>query len=122
MPRVLAFGTFDLFHPGHEFFLAQAARLGDLYVAVARDSHVRLLKNREPQRREAERLATVRRVPCVADARLSDEALGTYAVVRDVRPDIIALGFDQTGLAEDLKRWTKETGWNVRLVTLPKAP
>ncbi len=118
MPRVLAFGTFDLFHPGHEFFLAQAAALGELHVAVARDAHVLALKGRAPQRGEAQRLATVRRVPNVAEARLSDETLGSYAVVDAVRPDVIALGFDQAGLAADLARWMEETGRPVRVAVM----
>ncbi len=118
---VLAFGTFDLFHKGHEFFLSEAAKRGVLHVAVARDAHVRTLKGKEPQRGEEQRLATVSRVPCVQEAVLSDEELGSYRVVRRLNPDLIALGFDQAGLETDLKRWMAETGVRIPLLRLPKS-
>lgn len=118
---VLAFGTFDVFHKGHEFFLSEAAKRGVLYVAVARDEHVRILKGKDPQRGEEQRLATVSRMPFVQEAVLSDEELGTYRIVRRLQPGVIVLGFDQIGLEVDLKRWMKETGVTIPLVRLPQA-
>lgn len=121
MRRVLVFGTFDTYHAGHDFFLEEAGKLGDqLYVAVARDAHVRLLKKREPERGEEQRVATVKRNPHVFAAQLSDETLGTYGVIREINPNVIALGYDQKGLAEDLKRWIKETGWQGSVVQIGK--
>lgn len=119
--RVLAFGTFDVFHKGHESFLARAAELGELHVAVARDNHVRLLKQREPQRGEGERMATIARLPGVFQVHLSDETLGGYGIVQDVKPDVIALGHDQDALAADLERWLKETGRKIEVVRISKA-
>ena len=119
--RVLAFGTFDLFHAGHVFFLEQASALGDeLYVSVARDAHIQTLKHHEPMRDQEARLATVIRQPCVKSAQLSDETLGSYGVIRSIKPNIIALGFDQDGLATDLKRWMREQGISIELTRLPK--
>lgn len=119
--RVLVFGTFDLFHPGHEFVLEQAAKLGDeLHVAVARDSHVQQLKNKIPARSQEARLATITSQPGVTSAQLSDETLGSYGVVRDVRPDVIALGHDQSALEVDLRRWMKEQGIEIEIARLPK--
>ncbi len=118
---VLAFGTFDLFHKGHEFFLSEAAKRGVLHVAVARDEHVRTLKGKEPQRAEDQRLATVSRLPYVQEVSLSDEELGSYRIVRRLKPDLIAIGYDQMGLQKDLERWMKDTGVRIPLVVLPKA-
>lgn len=118
---VLAFGTFDVFHKGHEFLLSEAAKRGELHVAVARDAHVRALKGKEPQRGEAARLATVARHPGVASAVLSDEELGTYGVVRAIRPDLILLGHDQDALQRDLERWMDATGTRIPVERLPKA-
>ena len=79
MRTVLTFGTFDAFHPGHEYVLAKAAALGDrLVVGVARDAHVRALKNKEPKDDEQARLDRILAHPLVSDARLSDEKLGSY--------------------------------------------
>jgi cytidyltransferase-like protein len=42
---VMTFGTFDVFHPGHRFYLAEARKLGDrLLVIVALDSTVEKIK------------------------------------------------------------------------------
>lgn len=121
--RVLVFGTFDLFHAGHVFFLEQAAALGDeLHVAVARDSHVELLKHHASSRPEAARLATVARQPLVRAAHLSDEILGSYELVRTLRPDMIALGHDQTALETDLRRWIAEQGIDLSVVRMSKQP
>ena len=47
MKTVMAFGTFDLMHPGHEYFLRQAKKRGDYLIAViARDSTVKKLKGK----------------------------------------------------------------------------
>jgi cytidyltransferase-like protein len=58
--RVMAFGTFDLFHPGHKHYLDTALALGDeLIVIVARDSRVLTVKLRSPIHTELTRLDNV---------------------------------------------------------------
>lgn len=92
--RVLAFGTFDLLHPGHEFVLREAAKRGDLTVVVARSTNVERFKKRPPVHGDDVRMANVRAV--VPDATVilghGDDFL---APVRDVQPDLIVLGYDQ---------------------------
>jgi FAD synthetase len=42
---VMTFGTFDVFHPGHRFYLTEARKLGGrLIVIVALDSTVEKIK------------------------------------------------------------------------------
>jgi len=43
---VLTNGAFDLLHPGHIHFLNEAAKLGELFVALNSDRSVRALKGR----------------------------------------------------------------------------
>jgi mutator protein MutT len=119
MTTVLAFGTFDRLHPGHLAFLERAASLGDrLVVSVARDAHVRSLKDKEPKLDEDTRRAKVAEVPCVNEAVLSDVDLGTYRVIDDVRPDVIAIGYDQGGLEADLRRHFVERGMDIPLARI----
>jgi len=102
--RVLCCGTFDLLHPGHESYLAQAAALGsELVVVVARDENVQRLKGREPSQVEDERRAAVEKLEAVTEARLGNRGEHFLRVVEEVDPDVIALGYDQRvppGLAE----------------------
>jgi len=42
---VMTFGTFDMFHPGHRYYLSEARKYGDiLIVVVALDATVERLK------------------------------------------------------------------------------
>ncbi len=117
MPNtVLAFGTFDGLHPGHHAFLTRAARLGDrLIVGVARDNHVRTLKQKEPKQNEEARRAAVEALPYVSSAILSDEILGSYAILDQVHPDVIAFGYDQYGFETHLRAWLEEHPRPIRL-------
>lgn len=92
---VMAFGTFDYFHAGHEDYLRQAKALGaTLIVVIARDETVKKVKGFKPHFNERKRLRDV------AGCRFVDKAvLGNpddkYAVIKKYAPDILALGYDQ---------------------------
>lgn len=103
MKTVLAFGTFDVFHPGHEFFLQEAKGHGDrLVVIVARDVNVKRIKGRLPQDTEQLRLKNVQEYESVDEARLGYEEWGRHLeVLADVSPDVICLGYDQRGKIPD---------------------
>ena len=48
MKKVLVFGTYDIFHKGHEYFLKESKKKGDyLIVVVARDSTVKKIKEKQ---------------------------------------------------------------------------
>lgn len=97
MKTVLVFGTFDLLHPGHIWFLRQAAKRGDkLAVVVARDANVKKLKGRLPLWREKRRLKEVRNLFCVSKARLGYKDWSRRTLIlKKINPDIIVLGYDQ---------------------------
>lgn len=94
---VLVFGVFDLFHPGHAFFLTEAKKRGDrLVVIIARDTNVMRLKGRAPVHDEQARLRAVAAFPAVDEARLGYEDWAQHErVLQDVAPDVICLGYDQ---------------------------
>lgn len=93
MVRVLATGTFDLLHPGHLLYLSKAKALGDeLYVIVARDSMVK--HKPKPIIPEKQRLAMVQALRMVDMAILGSEQ-DMFEPLREIKPDIIALGHNQ---------------------------
>ncbi|NQV89764.1 MAG: adenylyltransferase/cytidyltransferase family protein [Parcubacteria group bacterium] len=107
--RVLVFGTFDGLHPGHVFFLRKAKTKGDeLVVAVARDKHVQILKDKRPNNIEEKRRLAVEGQACVSQALLSDLELGEFEILKKVAPDLIVLGYDQVELEEALLSWMTE--------------
>lgn len=93
--RVLVFGTFDLLHPGHLWFLNEARKYGnELLVVVARDARVRGHKQK-PVFNQNERLALVRSLKPVDHAVLGDLP-GRWEIIKKLKPDIICLGYDQS--------------------------
>lgn len=94
---VLAAGTFDVFHDGHKYFLAQARALGDeLVVVVARDANVERLKGFAPHWNEERRRQAVEGSVSVDRAILGYEEWGRHLdVLNDIEPQVIALGYDQ---------------------------
>ena len=99
----MAFGTFDKIHPGHIFCLTEAKKLGDyLMVVVGRSITVAELKKHHPQTSEQERLAGVKKLG-IADEVLLGSLEDKYSIINKEKPDIIALGYDQTFFTEQLK-------------------
>lgn len=93
MVRVLATGTFDILHPGHLLYLSKARALGDeLFVIVARDS---MIKHKpKPIVPEKQRLTMVQALRMVDAAMLGSET-DMFLPIREIKPDIIALGKNQ---------------------------
>ena len=111
MVRVLATGVFDLLHPGHLHYMKEAKSLGDeLIVVVATDRTVRRLKH-EPINPAEVRRQMVESLKPVDRAVLGyDYFEDKYQIVREIQPDIIALGYDQTYEEEMIRRELKENG------------
>jgi len=109
--RVLAAGCFDLLHYGHLRYLEEAKKLGgdnaELIVVVARDSTIALKKGRPPLMKEDYRRALVEALKPVDRAILGETDMDIDGVIREVNPDIIALGYDQGELADLLRGHTK---------------
>jgi FAD synthetase len=119
MTKVLVFGTFDGLHPGHLDFLESAAKLGDsLVVSVAQDAIVERLKRRPAVRDLETRMIDLALLPMVTEVMAGDLEIGTYHGLQRVKPDLIALGYDQTELERDLQRFQQATGDETRVVVL----
>ncbi len=118
MVRVMATGVFDLLHPGHLYFLEKARELGDeLVVVIARDSTVRRQKH-EPITPEEMRRVMVESLKPVDRAVLGTEG-DMYAIVEDVKPDIIAIGYDQPFESEKIEAELVKRGLSVTVRRLP---
>lgn len=119
MVRVMASGVFDILHLGHLHYLRQAKELGDdLVVVVARDSTVRRMKH-EPVTPEDIRRDLVGALKPVDEAILGHED-DIYKTVEKVRPDIIALGWDQPFKPEEIEAECKRRGVGAKVVRLER--
>lgn len=117
MAKVMATGTFDLLHLGHIYYLKEAKKLGDyLIVVVATDTTVRRLKH-EPINNEQIRLNLIKELKMVDEAYLGHED-DMYKIVKEVKPDVIALGFDQIHDDETIKSELKKRGIKAKVARL----
>lgn len=121
--RVLVFGTFDIIHPGHRHFFKQARELVKapnkpyLIVSLARDRNVERIKGKLPTAKEKKRLAKIKTLSEVDKAILG--ALIDYigAIVK-LKPDIIALGYDQSAYVNGLRQQLKAAGITPKIIRL----
>jgi FAD synthetase len=117
LTRILATGTFDILHPGHIYFLTQARALGDeLFVIVARDSNV--THKPKPIVPEEQRLEMVNALEMVDKALLGSET-DMFEPLKQIRPDIIALGYDQRFDSELLEKELTIRGIPASVVRIP---
>jgi FAD synthetase len=122
--KVMVFGTFDGVHDGHRNMFQQAKKHGDhLVVVVARDATVTEVKGQGPIRDEIDRLGDI-----LSEGVAKDVVMGRngdkYHVLKDFKPDVVALGYDQKhfvdGLREKLKHYDLPKTKVVRLKPFQK--
>ena len=109
--RVLVTGCFDIIHPGHIHLLKEAAKLGDVFVIVARDSTIERYKKEKPIIPEQQRLEVIKSIKYVSDAVLGSEGNGDHEYLQfalTLKPDIIYLGPNQRTSVNYLKKGLEE--------------
>ncbi len=121
---VLATGAFDLLHLGHVRFLEASKRKGGqgakLIVVVARDKTVLNRKGVLPILPEGQRRELVGSLRAVDKAILGHTHLDLLGILMEVRPDIIAVGYDQKQIKASVSRLLKKEHLSIRLVQIPK--
>lgn len=97
--KVMVFGTFDLLHEGHLYFLNEAKKHGDyLTVVVARDVTVNKIKNKKPKHDELSRKKNIEATK-IADKVILGAKKLSFQCILDEKPHIICLGYDQNSQA-----------------------
>jgi len=92
---VLAGGVFDIIHPGHISTLNAAKELGDiLVIVVATDSTAIKMKKKKPIHTQDQRKELVNSLTMVDLCLIGHEG-DIFKTVNQVRPQTIALGYDQ---------------------------
>jgi len=105
---VVIFGVFDGIHEGHTSFIREAKKQGNHLVAiVARDEIVKKLKGRLPHFNEVDRINFLLEVSDVDLVLLGDPEIETYNTLREVKPDVVYVGYDQKALFENINKIIK---------------
>lgn len=117
--RVLATGTFDLLHPGHILYLSEAKKMGDeLYVIVARESMIR--HKPKPIISDSQRLEMLGSLKIVDKVFLGSDS-DIFEPIKQIRPDIIALGYDQAFDVAQLQKDLHDRGFDCKVVRVGKS-
>ena len=109
MKRVMASGVFDIIHTGHISYLEQAKSLGDeLIVVVACDDTVRKNKHEPitPENMRQRIVSSLKPVDMAVIGRHGD----IFGIVKELKPDIIVLGFDQNFGEDSLREGLNNNG------------
>jgi len=116
---VLATGAFDLLHYGHLNFLEEAKRAGGrnakLIVIVARDRTVEARKGKRPVVPEDQRRALIEALKPVDDVILGFEDMDYEAVIEKLKPNVIAVGYDQLDIKRSVEEIIKKKGLKIKV-------
>jgi len=119
---VLASGTFDLLHLGHVKYLEEAKKAGGenakLIVIVARDSTVEKRKGTKPIMPEDQRRALVESLKVVDEAVLGYKDFNLEMTIEKIKPNIIAVGHDQTGIEKAVRNLVNEKSLDIQIVKI----
>ena len=111
-------GGFEVIHRGHLHTISKAKSLGDvLVVVVARDRTIRERKKREPISDENQRVALISSLRQVDAAILGVEG-NIYDTLEKVKPDLVALGYDQHHMESEIDEEGKRRGIKLKVVRL----
>jgi len=115
---VMAFWTFDLVHPWHEYFLREAKKYWEkLITMIARDVNVMKFKWNVPMYNENQRLQHVKNLNIADIVELWHET-DYFFCIKYYKPDFIALWYDQSSLVFDLSKFLHENNYRTQVVTI----
>ncbi|HSD05041.1 MAG TPA: adenylyltransferase/cytidyltransferase family protein [Nitrosopumilaceae archaeon] len=115
---VLAGGVFDIIHPGHLHTLRGAKALGNvLIVVIATDQTAQKMKSRIPLHNMELRRDLVNSLSMVDYAVVGHEG-DIFKTVARVKPDIIALGYDQVHQEKFITDGCKKINLSVSIARL----
>jgi len=118
MKKVMCFGTFDILHEGHEYYLKAAKKLGDYLVVVAAlDETVSSVKKRTPKNNQETRVKRLEELG-IADKVILGHSGDKLNVVEDEKPDVLCFGYDQKAFTDHAKEKLQQRGLNVEVVRL----
>lgn len=121
---VLAAGKFDILHIGHIAYLQQAKELagenGKLVVIIALDKTIENERGAPPVFPQEQRRMLVEMLEIVDRAVLGYDTDDHTMIIKDLKPDIIALGYDQHADVDALEQMFQGEGISCKIVRLAK--
>jgi FAD synthetase len=120
---IMLFGTFDHLHAGHQNFIEQARSLAPknttpiLVAVLARDKTVKQIKQSKPDNPEKTRKKNLEETRW-ADMAILGNKRDKYKVIKKLKPNIIALGYDQFAFTHQLEKLIIDLRLDTKIVRL----
>lgn len=112
----MVFGTFDIVHLGHIALFKEAKKYGEqLIVVVSRDKRASGIKGTPPTFSEDDRLSLLQELSIIDKVVLGDKS-DVYKMIKNIKPDVIVLGYDQKIFTEGLEEKIKEFGLKTEII------
>lgn len=119
MKKVMCFGTFDILHKGHDYYLQEAKKLGDyLVIVVALDKTVKEIKGKLPHNNQSDRLENLKKLS-IADKVILGNPGDKLKVVETEKPNVLCFGYDQKSFTDKIKEKLLHRGLTPEIVRLP---
>ena len=117
--KIMVFGTFDIVHMGHLHLFTKAKEYGEyLVVSIARDKNVEKIKGIGSFHNEFERKSFLENIKNIDEVLLGDLD-DPYKNIGIVKPDVIALGYDQNIFVDNLADKITDLGLETQIVRIP---
>ncbi|MCP4524250.1 MAG: adenylyltransferase/cytidyltransferase family protein [Candidatus Gracilibacteria bacterium] len=116
---VLTFGTFDLVHPGHEYYLTEAKKYGDrLVTIVATDQNVQNFKHHHADRDIHQRIEDIKNLG-IADIVCPGNEDNPLIWIKQYMPKVICLGYDQNSFTDQLEIYIQKEHLDISIIRIP---
>lgn len=116
MKKVLIFGTFDIIHPGHLHVFQLAHKYGEVHACLALDETVKKIKEAPPYYSLNERVQQLQRYNIQAHP---GDAVDRLTVVKNLKPDVIVLGYDQNIFVDTLEKYRNSGEQGFEIIRAP---
>ncbi|MEM2896767.1 MAG: adenylyltransferase/cytidyltransferase family protein [Candidatus Bathyarchaeia archaeon] len=118
---VVTGGVFDVIHVGHLAALEEAKSLGDILIAViASDSTVKKMRGKNPVFPENQRRILLEGLKPIDKALVGFEEMNLRRTIEELKPDIVAVGYDQNSIESSVREAIRELRVPVRVIKLKK--
>ncbi|NVP17497.1 adenylyltransferase/cytidyltransferase family protein [Candidatus Gracilibacteria bacterium] len=115
---VLTFGTFDLVHEGHKYFLNEAKKYGNILVTIlATDKNIEKFKGKKPLYTIEERISHIKELR-ISDIVSTGDEEDPLKWIDMYMPSVICLGYDQKGFSNDLENYLKENNLDIEIIRI----
>ena len=115
---ILTFGTFDLVHEWHKYFLSEAKKYWNILVTIlATDKNIEKFKGKRPLYTIEETISHIKELK-ISDIVSTWDEENPLKWIDMYLPKVICLGYDQKWFSNDLENYLKENNLDIEIIRI----